>query len=291
MSRPAESPGGLVNTEPALEPPGWCSRRQRTISATIASHAAAVPAVARKLAPVTTSVGPSADRRYPKREVGRGRRRARPPRRPRSTTSRLDEHVGGLAPVAARVHPHRAADAARDADEELEAAPTGPGGAPGQNRERYRRAGPDDVGIRVEVGRLEPGTEQQTQPREPGVGDQQVRPAPDDEERRDAVGQRPGERGELRGRLDPGQHRQRAADPVGREVGDGNAARDRYPGRRETRRQPGGVETRRARGHDGGASHSSGAVVRSPAPRVSTTSPGRASARARGRRGRRAAGR
>ncbi len=178
--------------------------------------------------------------------------------------------------MAARVHPDRAADAARDADEELEAAPTGPGGAPGQDRERYRRAGPDDVGIRVEVGRLEPGTEHQPQPREPGVGDQQVRAPPDHEERRDAVGQRPGERGELRGRLDPGQHRQRASDPVGGEVGDGDAARDRYPGRRETRRQPGGVETRRARGHDGGASHSSGAVVRSPAPRVSTTSPGRA---------------
>ena len=31
--RPAESPGGLVNTEPALLPPGWCWRRQRTISA------------------------------------------------------------------------------------------------------------------------------------------------------------------------------------------------------------------------------------------------------------------
>ena len=34
MRRPAESPGGLRNTEPALAPPGWCSRRQRTISAT-----------------------------------------------------------------------------------------------------------------------------------------------------------------------------------------------------------------------------------------------------------------
>ena len=33
MSRPAESPGGFRNTEPALAPPGWCSRRQRTISA------------------------------------------------------------------------------------------------------------------------------------------------------------------------------------------------------------------------------------------------------------------
>ena len=37
MSRPAESPGGLANTEPAFEPPGWCSRRHRTIAATSAS--------------------------------------------------------------------------------------------------------------------------------------------------------------------------------------------------------------------------------------------------------------
>ena len=39
--RPARSagrpsrPGGLVNTEPAFGPPGWCSRRQRTISAIV----------------------------------------------------------------------------------------------------------------------------------------------------------------------------------------------------------------------------------------------------------------
>ena len=32
MSRPAESPSGLANTEPAFDPPGWCSRRQRTMA-------------------------------------------------------------------------------------------------------------------------------------------------------------------------------------------------------------------------------------------------------------------
>ena len=32
MSRPAASSGGLRKTDPALAPPGWCSRRQRTIS-------------------------------------------------------------------------------------------------------------------------------------------------------------------------------------------------------------------------------------------------------------------
>ncbi len=33
MSRPALSPSGFVNTEPAFCPPGWLARRQRTISA------------------------------------------------------------------------------------------------------------------------------------------------------------------------------------------------------------------------------------------------------------------
>ena len=37
-ARPSR-PGGLVKTEPALLPPGWCSRRQRTISASAARPA------------------------------------------------------------------------------------------------------------------------------------------------------------------------------------------------------------------------------------------------------------
>jgi len=43
MSRPAESPGGLVKTEPALLPPGWCSRRQRTIERSSSRPAASSP--------------------------------------------------------------------------------------------------------------------------------------------------------------------------------------------------------------------------------------------------------
>ena len=41
MSRPAESPGGLVNTDPALLPPGWLARRHRTTSSISALHASA----------------------------------------------------------------------------------------------------------------------------------------------------------------------------------------------------------------------------------------------------------
>src|SRR5437764_415114 len=57
MSRPALSPGGLRNTEPAFCPPGWCSRRHRTISATRASHAAGSSRVTVNSAAVTTSLG------------------------------------------------------------------------------------------------------------------------------------------------------------------------------------------------------------------------------------------
>ena len=64
MSRPAASPGGLVNTEPAFWPPGWCSRRQRTISSMRVAHRRAgrrrSPRTSR---PTTTVRGPIADRR------------------------------------------------------------------------------------------------------------------------------------------------------------------------------------------------------------------------------------
>ena len=53
------------------------------------------------------------------------------------------------------------------------------------------------------------------------------------------------------------------------EVGHGDVTLDAHAGRGEARREGVGV-------HGRGANHSSGAVVRSPAPSVSTTSPGRA---------------
>ena len=47
-----------------------------------------------------------------------------------------DQHLHGLAPVAARVHPHRPADRARDAHEELEAGPPGRSQLACEHRER-----------------------------------------------------------------------------------------------------------------------------------------------------------
>ena len=44
ISRPAESSSGLVNTEPALAPPGWCSRRHLTMALTAACSTSTDPA-------------------------------------------------------------------------------------------------------------------------------------------------------------------------------------------------------------------------------------------------------
>ena len=62
-SRPAESPGGLVKTDPAFGPPGWFSRRQRTISARVASPAARSPGARARVASTTTVVGVRFERR------------------------------------------------------------------------------------------------------------------------------------------------------------------------------------------------------------------------------------
>ena len=71
MSRPAESPGGLVNTEPAFWPPGWLARRQRTISAISASAAARSPGARLQLGLDDDLVG--GDRRAPVAELERRR--------------------------------------------------------------------------------------------------------------------------------------------------------------------------------------------------------------------------
>ena len=69
IRRPAASPGGFVNTEPAFWPPGWCSRRQRTISSMRAADAAGSPT----LEPVERFDHHSsgADRRVPVGEIQR----------------------------------------------------------------------------------------------------------------------------------------------------------------------------------------------------------------------------
>ena len=56
MSRPAESPAGLVNTEPALDPPGWCSRRHLTMALTAACSSSTEPGLTASSAATTTWV-------------------------------------------------------------------------------------------------------------------------------------------------------------------------------------------------------------------------------------------
>ena len=256
MIRPAESPGGLANTEPALAPPGWCSRRQRTI----VGDARLARGGGRRRGHAERRAGDHlgrAERRAPVPEGERRQRAGAWPGRPpaaRSTTSRLDQHVGGLPPVAARVHPHRAADAARDPDEELEPGATGrrrrAGPAPGaataragpRRRRRIRRRG-----RRSRTRRRAPARAPGTRRRRP-AGSSRAR-------RRGAAGapsaSAPASAASCVGRPDPRQHRQRATDPVGGEVGDGHVTLDRVP--RPPRDAPPARRgrARRAHGHAG----------------------------------------
>ncbi len=59
ISLPAESPSGLVKTEPALEPPGWCSRRHRTMSDTASRSTSTDPGRTLMSASTTICVGVS----------------------------------------------------------------------------------------------------------------------------------------------------------------------------------------------------------------------------------------
>ena len=121
IRRPAESPGGLVNTEPALWPPGWLARRHRTISASCGlAGAASRPGGGEarpRPRPGTRPIDECAVA-----EVERG---ARAPSTilPGREVDDADpcEHRGHVRAVAAGVHPHRAADRAGHADGPLEA--------------------------------------------------------------------------------------------------------------------------------------------------------------------------
>ena len=63
IRRPAESPGGFVNTDPAFWPPGWLARRQATISDSVRSPAPRSPAARPSVAATTTWVAATAERR------------------------------------------------------------------------------------------------------------------------------------------------------------------------------------------------------------------------------------
>ncbi len=172
--------------------------------------------------------------------------------------------------MSARVHADRATDAPRDPHVEREpGAPRG-GRPPGEDGQGHGGPGPQRVGPGTEVDVVERGVEDEPEAREPGVGDEQVGAPADHQERRQRVAvEGAGHRCELPGRARAREHRHRPAHVVGGEVGDADVTLDAHAGAGESRRECVGI-------HERGANHSSGAVVRSPAPSVSTTSPGRA---------------
>ena len=151
ISSPAlTSPGtGLTNTDPQFCPPGWCSRRQRTISAT---RAAASTGVARGAA----TAEPRARRRAVRAAShGSGARAARGPtctRRPnacRATASRRRRAPSSMS----EPWPPAFMCTAPPIEPGMPTAHSKPGesrrcGAPGEHGERHRAAGRDRRAVR-----------------------------------------------------------------------------------------------------------------------------------------------
>ena len=152
MRRPAESSGGLVNTEPAFGPPGWCSRRQRTISSISAVGAGRRRPACSPTRPTrrpATARSRSAGRTAPSRSA------ATHPSSPlaRSQTRTLRTDGGHVRAVAAGVHPHRAADRSGHADRPLEAGQPGRGVRRATTGQRRRPAGADASPSAADVAR------------------------------------------------------------------------------------------------------------------------------------------
>ena len=148
------SPGtGLTNTEPQFWPPGWCSRRQRTISAIAASAAARSPRRRRSRAASTTSS--SVEVRAPEAQPEVAPTAAAPDRRPALVEVEdvdVDEAGRDVRAVPAGVHPHRPADRAGHADRPLEPGEPGRRRAPGEHRQGDAAAGVADDGAASPVG-------------------------------------------------------------------------------------------------------------------------------------------
>ena len=85
------------------------------------------------------------------------------------------------------------------------------------------------------------------------------------------------DRCEARRRPDAHEHGDRAADAVRAQLGERHALGSSRPASRSRSSPASDARSTRTRSRRGPRSHSSGTVVRSPAPSVSTTSPGRAS--------------
>ncbi len=191
MSRPAESPGGLVNTDPALDPPGWFWRRQRTISAISAAPASGSPR-AEPVVPGHHHLR-RADGGVP---VGEGQARGRRLESPRLERGRP---IGRTARVAAVSEPWPPAFMRM-------APPTEPGTPTAHSRPRrpaaaVRRASTgrltaapaDHVGP-LDLDGLEAGAQGHGQTGKAAVGHQEVRAPPHDEDG-DPGARPPGRRG------------------------------------------------------------------------------------------------
>ena len=142
ISRPAESPGGLVKTDPALLPPGWLARRHRTISSMVA-----LPSARDRPGSSWWTAG---HHHLGGAEVGVPVAEAEPLGRPASCTAAgpgppsgsADQGGRRVRAVAAGVHPDGPPDRAGHPDRPLQAVQPGRGGAAGQHREAEGGPGP-----------------------------------------------------------------------------------------------------------------------------------------------------
>ena len=273
MSRAAASPGGLRNTEPALAPPGWCSVRQRTISAQLGPQRLRVARAPRgsrardhdvvvgerRVAVAEGERTERPHRRRRRRRRGRRRWRRRAPRpspgrdRRRSSAPRRRPSPGCRRRTRARPGPR----------------PRTGGRAPAARSRRRRRPC-----RRRRAIVLERGAEHHDHAGEAGVGDEQVRAAAEDEAGH-VAGQRRredrevGRRASTRTSTAAGPPtRQVVSAPNGASVSTRPGQPRRELGRERVRARPRQSPARAT------ASSSSGRLVMSPPPRVRTTSPG-----------------
>ena len=178
-SRPAESSGGFTNTEPALAPPGWFSRRH---AHDLGDRGLGLGAVARRQVQLGLDhelVRRDARTAKIQDEVGRAHLRILAAAQVESA----DPHQarGHVRAVPTGVHPHRPTDRTGHADGPLEPGEAGRGSTAGHDRktaQRHRRA--PRVPVDVDVG--EPLAERDRETAESRVGDQQVRTLADQQD-------------------------------------------------------------------------------------------------------------
>ena len=286
ISRPAESPAGLVNTEPALDPPGWCSRRHRTMAAT-----AACSAVGRSRRDREVGRHHHLRTRGPTRSGSR-RRGAPTSSVPAGVAQEVDPAVADEArrhvrAVAPGVHAHGAADRARHAHrprqpDHRRRPPGGPArAAPARRRPARTELGaPAPPAPAAGVGQLRPGEAahrgaarpRRTRRRPPaGWSPARSRRPGERRGRRHGATQRGRTASRSSGSLDLDEERGRAADAVG---GQRARAASAAPARARASSATGAQRPGRGVTTAGDSSSSSGSVVRSPAPGVRQRSPG-----------------